>query len=176
MVAVVLKRLFLIRVANFSDRPLHIKPNMLVAISRPADNYLVSSADVSLLTIDHVTDISTNSEPLVDRTPFFLSQSEELVEPSLPSSKPETGDTPPLKTDSAMDADNMPWKERLNVGDGMKMYHSSLTDTLRPYGAMWSGKLGHVKDFACHIDVQPRSLPEKKTLSPHGPGQEGDRT
>lgn len=45
---------FLIGVANFSDRPLHVKQNKLASVARPADNNLVSQAYDSLLTIDDV--------------------------------------------------------------------------------------------------------------------------
>lgn len=49
---------FLVRIANFSDSPLHIKRNVLVAIARPAENYIVSPLDEFLLNIDKVTSIS----------------------------------------------------------------------------------------------------------------------
>lgn len=169
MADIVPKRPFVIRVANFSGHPFHVKKTKLLTIDRPADNYLVSQADDSFLIIDHVTAISSNPEPLVDLTPVLLTQGQYLVAPSLPSPITGTKGATPLTMDSAMATNTRPWGERLNIGNGMEQHRSSRTDVLRHYATMWLGRLDHVKDFTCRIDLELGARPIKQHPYQAGP-------
>lgn len=134
VVNVVPRRPFLIKIANSSELPLHVKQDILVA--HPVDNYLFPTADDVLLSINQVKAISSQLENQVDRTPVLQTHSEGLVAPSLPSLKHGTGGTKPLSIDSAMAADTTPLKKRLNVGGGMKKHRPAIIDVLHPYSKM----------------------------------------
>lgn len=78
---------FLIRIANFSDHPLHIKRNMLFAIARPTDNFIVSPSDAALLTFHEDKAMSPLPKPPANEAPALFADCKELAAPSLPNPK-----------------------------------------------------------------------------------------
>lgn len=70
-----------------------------------------------------------------------------------------------------MATDTKPWRKQLNVGDGMYQHRCALTDVFRLYTTIWSDRLGHVKDFTCHIDLHPGSRPIRQHPYRTGPDE-----